>query len=121
MPTPEHIEAAVQTYFDSFSSGKVEGIVGLFAEDATVEDPVGSDAHKGLDAIRAFYANSIGMGAKLERQGATRITSEYAAFAFHAIVPGMGHVEVIDTFRFNEAGKVIEMRAFFGPGNFKQG
>jgi steroid delta-isomerase len=120
MPAPEIIEAAVQQYFTAFSNRDLEGIVGLFAEDATVEDPVGSEVNRGIDAIRAFYGKSIEMGATLQQQGATRITAEYAAFAFHAIVPGMGHVEVIDAFRFNEAGKVVEMRAYFGAGNFKQ-
>jgi steroid delta-isomerase len=120
MPTPEIIEAAVQKYFSAFSNRDLEGVVGLFADDATVEDPVGSEPNKGLAAIRAFYARSIEMGATLQQQGATRITAEYAAFAFLAVVPGMGHVEVIDTFRFNEAGKVTEMRAYFGAGNVVQ-
>jgi steroid Delta-isomerase len=120
MPTPEIIEAAVQKYFTWFSHRDLDGVVGLFAEDATVEDPVGTEPNKGLAEIRAFYGRSIEMGATLEQQGTTRITAEYAAFAFHAIAPGMGHVEVIDIFRFNEAGKVIEMRAYFGPGNVIQ-
>ncbi len=121
MPSTETMEAAVQSYIAGFRNRDLESIVALFAADATVEDPVGSQPHKGLDAIRAFYAASIDTGAVLDQQGETRVAANYAAFAFHAIVPGMGHVEVIDTFKFNEQGKVVEMRAFFGPKNVKQG
>ena len=33
-------------------------------------------------------------------------------------VPGKDmHVDVIDTFKFNDDNKVIEMRAYFGPTN----
>ena len=119
MLTAEIMEQAVQAYIAAFRDGSLDGIVALFADDATVEDPVGSPKHEGLAAIRAFYAKSVEMGAVLEQQGATRLAAEYAAFAFHVTIPSMGHVDVIDTFRFNAAGKIVEMRAFFGPDNFK--
>lgn len=119
MPDPSLMEAAVQAYFDGFRRHDLETIAALFADDATAEDPVGTPRHEGIAAIRAFYTESIATGAVLEPQGAIRIAADYAAFAFHAVVPGMGHVEVIDTFRFNEDGKIIEMRAFFGPANVK--
>jgi len=121
MPEPKQMEAAVQAYFEGFRKHDLDIIIALFADNATAEDPVGTPRHEGIEAVRAFYAQSIATGAVLEQQGPTRIADAYAAFAFHAVVPGMGHVEVIDTFRFNEAGKVIEMRAFFGPGNVKMG
>jgi steroid delta-isomerase len=121
MPDPKLMEAAVQAYFEGFRKHDLDIIISLFADDATAEDPVGTPRHEGIQAVRAFYAQSIATGAVLEPQGSTRIAADYAAFAFHAVVPDMGHVEVIDTFRFNEAGKIIEMRAFFGPGNVKMG
>ncbi len=72
MSAPGLIEAAVQKYFTSISNRDLEGVVGLFAEDATVKDPVGTETNKGLTAIRAFYGKSIEMGATLAQQGAAR-------------------------------------------------
>lgn len=49
-----------------------------------------------------------------------RICGPYAAFAFTVHLHWDGRdqrVEVIDTFRFDDDAKVIEMRAFFGPTN----
>ena len=119
MPDPVVMQQAVRTYLAAFRAADLNAIVELFAGDATVEDPVGTPKHEGLAAIREFYGKSIELGAVLEQQGATRVGADYAAFAFEAHIPGMGQVEVIDTFRFNEDGKIIEMRAFFGPENFR--
>jgi len=30
-------------------------------------------------------------------------------------------IEVIDTFRLNDEGKIVEMRAYWGPENMKAG
>ena len=63
---------------------------------------------------------SMKTGAKLRLEGPVRVTGEYAAFAFSVLLHLEGkdmRVDVIDTFRFNEANEVIEMRAFFGPSN----
>jgi steroid delta-isomerase len=121
MPDPTIMANAVQAYFDGFRNRDLDAIVALFADDATVEDPIGSPLLTDRDAIRAFYHKSVAAEVVLEQEGNTRIGGDYAVFAFFAVVPDMGHVEVIDTFRFNEDGKIVEMRAFFGPGNVKPG
>ena len=56
-------------------------------------------------------------GAKLRLEGAVRAGANYAAFAFSALMDPSGEkrIEVIDTFRFDNQGKVVEMRAFWGP------
>ena len=121
MPSHEEMVRAVERYVDAFEKGDPEGVVALFAADATVEDPVGSPAHRGLEAICAFYTGSMATGAKLKLDGPVRTTAEYAAFAFSVILDfgGRKQVDVIDVFRFDEAGKVTEMRAFFGPANMQ--
>ena len=37
-------------------------------------------------------------------------------FPVMAVMPGM-HIEIIDVFEFNDAGKVVSMRAYWGPDN----
>lgn len=119
MPSHEEKVRVVEAYVDAFAKGDPEAVVALFAEDAAVEDPVGSPAHRGRDAIRAFYTASMATGAKLKLEGPVRTAADYAAFAFSVTLNygGEKRVDVIDTFRFDEAGKVVEMRAYFGPAN----
>lgn len=131
----QHMLDAVQAYFDLFNAQDAQGIADLYADDATVTDPVGTPPKEGKDAILAFYTMAVKNGAKLKQNGPTRIADNYAAFAFTVSVGAMTHVDkavdvdlpaggmtidVIDTFAFNADGKVTEMRAYWGPGNITQ-
>jgi steroid delta-isomerase len=120
MPDPKKMEAAVHEYVAAFDAGSPARVGALFAANATVEDPIGTPPHVGRDAILAFYTASMQTGAKLQLEGPVRIAGDFAAFAFsvqlHLDDKGM-RVDVIDTFRFNEANEVIEMKAYIGPSN----
>ncbi len=117
MPTLQQMSDAVCAYFKAFDDGNADAIAALFAENAEVHDPVGSDPHVGIKAIRAFYGASVAVQPKLLQQGPTRIAGDYAAFAFTVTLGTGQRIDVIDTFRFDAAGKVAEMRAYFGPLN----
>lgn len=114
--------AVVHSYVDGFERGDLDALVSLFAPDATVEDPVGTPPKRGIDEIRDFYAVSVATGAKLELLGEPRCAAAYVAFPFAVKLEWQGTrqvIEVIDTFRINDDGKITEMRAFFGPANMK--
>ena len=120
MPDPVKMEAAVHAYVAAFEAGSADQVAALYAQDATVEDPIGSPIHKGREAIRAFYAQSMKTGAKLKLEGPVRVAGDYAVFPFSVNLNydgGHKRIDVIDTFRFNDANEVIEMRAFWGPTN----
>ena len=120
MPDPIKMEAAVNAYVAAFEAGSADQVAALYAADATVEDPIGSPIHKGREAIRAFYAESMKTGAKLKLEGPVRVAGDYAVFPFSVNLNydgGHKRIDVIDTFRFNEANEVVEMRAYWGPTN----
>ena len=115
METQDKI-AAVHQYVEAFEKADINIIKALYADDATVEDPVGTDVHVGIDAIVAFYEGALKAGAKLELSGTPRCAGNAVAFPFSVKAPGMG-VEVIDVFEFNQAGKISAMRAYWGAEN----
>lgn len=120
MPEPEKMIAAVTAYVAAFDAGSPDKVAALYAADASVEDPIGSPVHRGREAIRSFYLESMKTGAKLTLDGPVRVTREYAVFPFSVHLDydgGPKRIDVIDTFRFNEANEVVEMRAFWGPTN----
>lgn len=124
MPTPEQMTAAVHAYVAAFDAGDPEMAVAIFTEDAVVEDPVGSAPRIGADAIRQFYTESMATGAKLHLDGPIRVAAAHAAFAMQVRLHWDGTdmaIDVIDTFAFNEDGKVTEMKAYFGPTNMTAG
>ena len=120
MPDPVKMEAAVHAYVAAFEAGSPDQVAALYAEDATVEDPIGAPIHHGREAVRAFYAESMQTGAKLKLEGPVRVVGDYAVFPFSVNLNfdgGAKRIDVIDTFRFSEANEVIEMRAYWGPTN----
>ena len=120
MPDPAAMEAAVHEYVAAFEAGSADRVAALYAADATVEDPIGTPMHRGREAIRAFYAESMKTGAKLKLEGPVRVAGDYAVFPFSVNLHWEGsdkRIDVIDTFRFNDTNEVVEMRAFWGPSN----
>jgi steroid Delta-isomerase len=120
MPDPARMEAAVQGYVAAFEAGDPDAVAALYAEDCTVEDPIGSPIHRGRQAVRDFYAESMKTGAKLSLEGPIRIAGDYAVFPFSVNLHFEGsdkRIDVIDTFKFDDDNRVVEMRAFWGPTN----
>lgn len=120
MPDPAKMAATVHAYVAAFAAGSADQVMALYADDATVEDPVGSPIHAGREAIAAFYAGSMQTGAKLTLEGPIRIVGDYAVFPFSVMLDfdgGPKRIDVIDSFRFDAADKVVEMRAFWGATN----
>jgi steroid Delta-isomerase len=115
-----HMVATVEAYVAAFEQGSADAVAELYAENATVEDPIGSPIHHGREAVRAFYAESMKTGAKLKLEGPVRVVGAYAVFPFSVNLHYEGsdkRIDVIDTFKFDDQGKVVEMRAFWGPTN----
>lgn len=113
---------AVQTYVAGYAAGDVDTILSIFAEDAVLEDPVGTPVHQGKAALRAFFLVGIEMEAKLHMLGDVRCAGDSAAFVFAVALKFEGvnkRIEVIDVFRFDDEGKITEMRAYWGPENMK--
>lgn len=123
MASLEDKKRAVARYIETVSAGDLDGILSLYAEDATLEDPVGSAPVVGHAAIRAFYERATKMGIRLEPTGPVRIAGDEAAFPFRVSTVGGPKmtIDVIDVFRFDEAGKVVSMRAYWGKENMKMG
>ena len=120
MPDPAAMTAAVHAYVAALNAGDLDGIVALYADDASVEDPVGSTPLVGTEAIRAFYARSTAIALQVTLDGEVRVAGNECAFPFSVSCVHEGRRTTIrpsDTFRFDAAGRILQMRAFFGPGN----
>jgi steroid delta-isomerase len=115
--------AAVHAYVAALNAGDLEAIVALCADDATVEDPVGSALVAGREAIRSFYALSVAVPLEVALEGPERVAGRECAFPFRVSVVWEGQrttFRPIDTFRIDDAGRIVQMRAFFGPTNIER-
>lgn len=121
MNDENQMRAALQAYLDAFNAGDAEAVAALYSDDASVEDPVGSEPIRGREAITAFYRRAIAYGGHLRREEPIRAShGQEAAMAFFVDIDlGQGPVsiQVIDVMRFDAAGRFSSMRAFWGPGD----
>lgn len=120
MPTSEHMQQTVDDYLAAINAGDMQAVIALYADDAEVEDPAGTEPKRG-DEILEFYTNAFAGGADVKLTGPVRISEKAAAFPFRAEIKRIEGptiiVEVIDIFEFDEGGKVCKMTAHFGPTN----
>ncbi len=118
VPTEQTMRQAMQAYIDLFNVSDAAGIADLYTEDATVEDPVGSELKVGKAAIAAFYKMAVATGAKLKLAAPIRAShGNSAAMAFEVelnMPEGRAVIRVIDVMTFNDAGKFTSMRAYWG-------
>jgi steroid delta-isomerase len=118
------IRAAVDAYVAAFTAGDRDAYVGLFAEGAQVEDPVGTPHHVGHEAIGVFFDQARGLADSIElrRTGPVCIAAGEAAFSMQAR-PNMGGttfvVDIIDVMSFDDGGRITTMRAFWDPAEMR--
>ncbi|MEU2176965.1 nuclear transport factor 2 family protein [Nocardia sp. NPDC019219] len=120
MSSVEQITAVVREYVSRLSTGTSADIAALYADDATVEDPVGGEVRRGRDAIAAFYGplDSVDNSAELL---VIRASDTWAAFHMRVTTTTPDQVitvEPIDVMTFDTDGRITSMRAFWSPGDF---
>jgi len=117
MPTPEQIRSVLDAYVDGYNRNDREAVVGLFATEGELIDPVGTPGHVGANAIRTFWdsVRSITEDIKLIPQE-TVVGGDEAVlvFAMEARSGGGGmRMTVIDVFEFDDDGKIARLKAYW--------
>ncbi|EGD53405.1 nuclear transport factor 2 family protein [Gordonia neofelifaecis] len=110
------IKAVITEYLAAVASGDASKVAALYADEATLEDPVGSEPNRGRAAIEAFYGGLQGeISTELLN---ARVAGLEAAFHFRVITKAGDAtytIEPIDVMTFDESGKITSMRAFWSP------
>ena len=113
----DKIREVVEAYVRLVADGKATEVADLYADDATVEDPVGTEVRRGREAILEFYGGLEGMEASTTLHQ-VKIAAGEAVFSFE-LVTKVGDksytVAPIDHMVFDEDGKITAMRAFWDP------
>src|SRR5262249_45064851 len=103
-------------YVAAYNAADLGAVLALYAPDATMEDPVGSEPARGVEAISALYRLGSAMGVQLELEGPVRCAGNSVAFAMVGRT-ARGRLYIIDVFDLTPAGKIGRMRAYWGPEN----
>jgi steroid delta-isomerase len=109
------IREVYERYPELLNNGDVDGTLELYAEDAVVEDPVGSERRVGKDAIREFYQASAGT-VVLKVSGPVRIAGNEAATPMVIRFGPEGQqkaLDVISNMSFDDEGRIKSMKAWW--------
>ncbi|CAB4685795.1 MAG: steroid delta-isomerase [Actinobacteria bacterium] len=118
------VAARVHRYLELVETGTADEVAALFASEATIEDPVGSEVRAGRHDIREFYATFESM-TKTTRLISLRACAGQAAFQFEistevaeATFATMSPMEVMV---FDDDGLIESMRAWWAPDDLTIG
>jgi len=122
MPNADRVQAITDTvscYIELVEKGSADELAGLYADDATVEDPVGGEVHIGRRAIHGFYSavNDVQRECELV---SLRVAGNEAAFQFKLTVKAGEHrmvIEPIDVMIFDGSGKIAAMKAYWSAAD----
>ncbi len=122
MPTADRAQAITDTvnrYMELVANGSADDIAALYADDATVEDPVGGEVHIGRQAIHGFYSavNDVQRECELVT---LRVCGNEAAFQFRLTVGAGEHrmvIEPIDVMVFDDRGRIAHMKAYWSAAD----
>ena len=118
------IHATIDAYIAAFSASDREGYLACFADDATLEDPVGSPRREGREAIGAFWDETHAVPDRIELRplGLRVVIGSEAAFTLEAR-PNLGGedyvLDVVDVLTFDDTGRITSLRAFFDPATMR--
>ena len=117
---------------EAVEAGDRDGWIALFADEAVVEDPIGESpfdpeglGHRGTDAIAAFYDTVIGTNESItfEIRESWAAGNEVANVGtISTTLPDGGgtvHTDGVFTYRVDDSGKVIALRAFWELGRVR--
>jgi steroid delta-isomerase len=113
--SPQQIRQTVERYLELVANGPATATTALFADSATVEDPVGSGVRSSKEEILDFYRQLDGLE-QTTRLLALRIAGGEAAFHFE-ISTKAGDATItmspMDVMTFDDDGRITSMRAFW--------
>jgi len=118
----ERMRATMDAYLDSWRRNDPEARFRLFVDEPVVEDPVGTPAYRGRDAVREFWKQAAWPGVEFDATLHKLVTCGREALAHFTIrLRGAGrpamNIEVHETVRFADDGRIAELRAYWNQGN----
>ncbi|HKP39539.1 nuclear transport factor 2 family protein [Mycobacterium sp.] len=119
MPSAEDNANTVHRYLELVAKGQPDDIAALYADDATVEDPVGGEVHIGRQAVRGFYGTLENVKAQTAVLTLRALGNE-AAFHWTLSIDFGGNgmrIDIISVMTFDDEGKIASMKAYWTQDN----
>ena len=123
MPDARTLKDTAKRYIQALCDTDIDGMVALYAPDGSMEDPVGTPAHRGHDALRTFYGGVV-PHLTAEIISPICVTEYFASFCVRGKMDfGNGtvrYLDAVDVFEFDDAGRIVRARAYWNPAEMRE-
>lgn len=116
------MSAAVDAYIERLTAGDAKAIVELYADGATVEDPIGSDVRTTREQLLEFYTIIQNLDDRTATLKWKKIAGDTAVFEFTLVTHTAGmafEITPVDIMVFDDDGKIVSMRAVWAQEDLK--
>ena len=123
MPTQAEMKAVMVKYVERVNAGDADGVVALYADNATIEDPVGSQPRSDRAAIVDLYQKAVAGNVRLRIVAGpygcfTHATARAAEVRVDSPVGVSGQtptrIPLIEVMTFDDQCRISSMRAYWG-------
>lgn len=113
------MEATLRKYADRINAGDAAGVLALFAPDAVIEDPIGSAPKSGAE-LGPWFADTVAFATRITPVAPIRGSHGDEAllvFDVEFTPPESPRLRIrsADAFRLAPDGRIVSLRAFWGP------
>jgi hypothetical protein len=117
MASADQIRSTVDAYVDAYDRNDKAAFLGLWAADGVLEDPVGTPAHVGVDALGAFWDGARELADRIVLKPQTTILAGGEAAVVIEINAHMGDgglvMQAVDVMQFDDDGRLTNVRAYW--------
>ncbi len=113
------MEATLRGYADRINAGDAAGVLALFTPDAVIEDPIGSAPKSGAE-LAPWFADTVAFATRITPVAPIRGSHGDEAllvFDVEFTPPDSPRLRIrsADAFRLAPDGRIVSLRAFWGP------
>lgn len=117
MASADQIRATVDAYVDAYDRNDKAAFLALWAADGVLEDPVGTPAHVGVDALGAFWDGARELADRIVLKPQSTILAGGEAAVVIEIHAHMGEgglvMQAVDVMQFDDNGRLTNVRAYW--------
>ena len=106
----------VERYVDAYNARDLEGITSLYTEEATIEDPVGSDVVTGIKSIESFWESAFLYDMVLKVEGPIFVCGNEAAVCLGVRIKTATKYEdlsIINIIKYTDEKRITGVRSFY--------
>ncbi len=117
MASANQIRATVDAYIDAYDRNDKAAFLALWAPEGVLEDPVGTPAHVGVDALGAFWDGARELADRIVLKPKSTILAGGDAAVVIEINAHMGEgglvMQAVDVMQFDDDARLTSVRAYW--------